>query len=216
MADSTTALEPTTGTLAVDYTVYLTAAAAQTSTVDYSVTGSGPNNLGTADIVGGTGSGVVQIAAGQTSAQIVVDVLANALGSLPDAELQVGVTATGGETLFGSSARDRDRQSDADRRQPGRGADRAIGRRRHSDRRRHQHVLNLGTQVQNGPAPFANLGIENGATVPADDLFPALPSAATAPSRTPASPTRSWHPGRWCPWPPGFPPVRPTPRHRSC
>ena len=170
MADSTTALEPATGTLAVDYTVYLTAAEAQTSTIDYSVTGSGPNNLGTADIVGGTGSGVVQIAAGQTSAQIVVDVLASALGSLPDAELQVGVTATGGETLFGGTAETEIVNPTPTAGNPAEALIEQLGGNGHLSGSGTTYVLNLGTQVQNGPDLFASLGIENGATVPADDL----------------------------------------------
>ena len=170
LADSTTVLEPTSGTLAVDYTVYLTAAAAQTSTVDYSVTGSGPNNLGTADIVGGTGSGVVQIAAGQTSVQIVVDVLANALGSQPDAELQVSVTATGGESVFGGSAETAIVNPTPTAGNPAEALIEQLAGNGHLSGGGAEYVLNLGTQVQNGSDLYANLGIENGATVPADDL----------------------------------------------
>ena len=170
MADAPTALEPTSGTLAVDYTIYLTAAAAQTSTIDYSVTGSGPDNLGTAGIVGGTGSGVVQIAAGQTSTQIVVDVLANALGSLPDAELQVGVTATGGESLFGSSAETEIVNPAPTAGNPAEALLEQLAGNGHLSGGGTDYVLNLGTQVQNGSDLYANLGIENGATVPADGL----------------------------------------------
>lgn len=86
VADSSTALEPIAGTLSVAYTVYPTAADAQTTTIGYNVTAPGPNYLGLADIVGGAASGSVQIAAGQTSAQITIGVSANALGSQPNAE----------------------------------------------------------------------------------------------------------------------------------
>ena len=97
-------LKSTTDPVAITYTVYLTAAEAQATTIDYAVTTPGADYLDASALVAGTGSGSVTIAAGQTSAQITVDVLANALGSLPEADLQVSVTPTGGETVYGGSA----------------------------------------------------------------------------------------------------------------
>jgi Hint domain/von Willebrand factor type D domain len=158
IADATTALESTTGTTAVDYTIYLTAAESQATTIDYGVTGLGAS------------SGSVTIAAGQTSAQITIDVAANALGSLPSAELQVGVTATGGESVFGASA-----QTDIVNPTPTAGNPAQVvlaqlagdGTLIGSGT---AYALNLGTQVQNGTNLYADLGIQNGATAPADDL----------------------------------------------
>jgi hypothetical protein len=170
MADATSVLEVTSGTLAVEYTVYLTAASSQTSTIDYSVIGSGVNNLGTADIVGGTGSGVVQIAAGQTSTQITVDVLANALGSLPDAELEVGVTATGGESLFGGTAETQIVNPTPTAGNPASALIEQLGGDGTLTGSGTSYSLNLGTQVQNGSDLFANLGVENDTVAPADDL----------------------------------------------
>ncbi|HEY1935546.1 MAG TPA: VWD domain-containing protein [Acetobacteraceae bacterium] len=169
-ADSATALAPATGTLAVDYTVYLTAAEANATTIEYDVTTPGANYLGAGNIVGGAGSGAVQIAAGQTSAQIVIDVLANALGSQPNANLQVSVTPTGGESVFGGSAQTEIVNPTPTAGNPAVPLVEQLGGDGYLTGSGTTYVLNLGTQVQNGTDLFANLGIDNGATLPADDL----------------------------------------------
>ena len=170
VADSATAIEPVTGTLAVSYTVYLTAAEAQDSPIQYSVTDPGANYLGLSGIVGGTGSGSVQIAAGQTSAQITVDVLANALGTQPDANLQVTITPTDGEGVVGGTAQTEIVNPSPVAGNPAVALIEQLGGTGSLTGGGSDYVLNLGTATQNGSALFANLGIENGATLPADDL----------------------------------------------
>jgi hypothetical protein len=168
VADSATAIEPASGTLAVSYTVYLTAAEPNDTTIQYSVTDSGANDLGLSGIVGGTGS--VQIAAGQTSAQITVGVLANALGTRPDANLQVTITPTGSEPVVGGSARTEIVNASPTAGNPALALIEQLGGVGTLTGGGSDYVLNLGTATQNGTALFANLGIENGATVPADGL----------------------------------------------
>jgi hypothetical protein len=170
VANNKTAVETTSGSVAVGYTVYLTAAEAQATTITYQVTDPGAGFLGLSGIVGGTGSGSVQIAAGQTSAQITVDVLANALGSQPDANLQVTIAPTGGEGVIGTTAQTEiinpvptagNPASALVEQLSGDGSLTGSGTSYH---------LNLGTAQQNASPLFANLGIENSAVVPADNL----------------------------------------------
>ena len=170
VAKSASVVETTTGTLAVSFTVYLTAAEASATTIQYQVTDPGANYLGLADIVGGTGSGSVQIAAGQTSADITIEVLANALGSQPSSNLQVTITPTGGEPVVGGSAQTLITNPSPTAGNPAKPLVEQLSGNGTLTGSGTQYVLNLGTAVQNGGALFANLGIANDATIPADDL----------------------------------------------
>ena len=175
LANQPTALESATGPAAITFSIYLTAAAgAQSSTIDYSVTTPGSGYLGTDAIVGGTESGSVELAAGQTSATITIDVAADALGAAPEANLQVTVTSTGGERVFGGIA-----QTEIVNPTPAAGTPaqllaellRGSGTLTGSGS---EYVLNFGTVAQGSAAPYANLGFANGAAGPADDLFGAF------------------------------------------
>ncbi len=154
----------------MDFTVYLTAAESKATTIDYQVTDPSAGYLALAGVVGGTGSGSVQIAAGQTSAQIVVDVLANALDSLPSANLQVTVTPTGGETTIGATAQTEIVSPTPTAGNPAKALIQELSGSGSLTGSGTSYTLNLGSAVQNGNPLFANLGIENGATVPADNL----------------------------------------------
>jgi Hint domain len=171
VADEALALESPSDTIAVDYTVYLTTAGAQPSTVDYSVTAPGSDYLPLADVVPGTGSGSVTFAAGQTSAEIAVDLPAGVLGSEAEANLQITVTPTGGEAAIGATAQTlivnptpTAGVSPEVVLQPlaGEGVLTGSGA---------SYVLNLGSVAQGAAAPYANLGVANNATGLADNLF---------------------------------------------
>ena len=170
VADDASIAESTTSTITVPYTIYLTAAEAQASTITWRVTDPGPGYLGLADIVGGSGSGSVQIAAGKTSAQIAVAVLAGALGSQPRAALQVSITPQNGEPVIGTSA-----QTEIVNPTPQAGPapvpliEQLAGSGRLTETNG-AYVLDLGTAQQNGAALYANLAVANIAGSPADDL----------------------------------------------
>jgi hypothetical protein len=100
----------------------------------------------------------------------VIDVLANALGSQPSSNLQVAVTPTGGEKTVGAAAQTKIASPTPTAGSPavalleqlaGNGSLTGSGK---------NYSLNLATTVQNSNPLNANLGIENGVTVPADDL----------------------------------------------
>jgi hypothetical protein len=88
-------LAATSTTTPVDFTIYLTGASSNAETVDYGVLQPGSAYLGAAAFAGAVlPGGSVTIAAGQVSATVEIDVLNTALGSLPGALLQLGITAT--------------------------------------------------------------------------------------------------------------------------
>ena len=97
-------VEPGTGNLSVGFTVYLTTAETQATTINYAVSAPDASYLGLSAFGGTLPSGSVTIAAGQTSAQFSISVPADVLGTLPDGNLQVTITPTGGETVFAPSA----------------------------------------------------------------------------------------------------------------
>ncbi len=173
-AVNATEQESTTATITVPYTIYLTAAEAQDSPIAWQVTAPGTGTLGTADVVGGTGAGIARIAAGQTSTQIDVTLLAGALGSLANADLQVTITPQDGEPVVGATA-----QTEIVNPTPTAGrAPVPLIEQLAGDgtltKTNGAHVLILGTAEQNGAALYANLAVANAATAPApapaDDL----------------------------------------------
>jgi hypothetical protein len=94
-----------TGTAAtpVTFTVYLTAAEAQDTIVDYAVVMAAAGDLGAAAFGGALPTGQVTIAAGQTTAQFTIDIPAGGLGDLPSNGLTVQISAPGGPAVFAQS-----------------------------------------------------------------------------------------------------------------
>ena len=96
----------TTGTVTpVAFTVYLTGAEATAETVTYAVQTSGNSDLGATAFAGDVlPTGSVTIAAGQVSTRVAVDVLNTALGVLPTATLELGITSTDGTPVAAPDA----------------------------------------------------------------------------------------------------------------
>ena len=95
-AAQTSLVESTTGATHVAFTVYLTAAAATDTVVDYAVLAAVAGDLGASAFGGTLPSGAATIAAGQTTAQITIDVPQGALGTQAVENLLLQVSSPGG------------------------------------------------------------------------------------------------------------------------
>ena len=103
IADEPTVVTPSSGPAAVTFDLYLTAAGATGTAVNYAVIAPNSNDLD-AEAFGGTlPTGTATILAGQTSAQFTIDVPQGALGQSPSATLEVSIAAPGGVPLLTST-----------------------------------------------------------------------------------------------------------------
>ena len=92
-----------TDPIPVVFDIYLTAAAATDTVVNYAVLNN-PGDIGAAAF-GTLPSGSVTIAAGQTMAQVTITVPALALGTSPQGQLELGVSSPSGVPVFTSTAK---------------------------------------------------------------------------------------------------------------
>ncbi len=92
-----------TDPIPVVFDVYLTAAATTDTTVNYAVIGN-PGDIGAAAF-GTLPSGSVTIAAGQTMAQVTIDVPPTALGAAPQGQFELGISSPAGVPIFTPSAK---------------------------------------------------------------------------------------------------------------
>ena len=92
-----------TDPIPVVFDVYLTAAATADTVVNYAVLGNS-GDIGAAAF-GTLPSGSVTIAAGQTMAQVTITVPPTALGTLPQGQLELGISSPAGVPIFTPSAK---------------------------------------------------------------------------------------------------------------
>jgi hypothetical protein len=86
------------------FDVYLTGTAATDTTVDYTVVAPGAGFLDVAGFGGALPSGSIVIPAGQTTAQITIDVPATALGTDPSEGLELSVSSPDSTPIFAGTA----------------------------------------------------------------------------------------------------------------
>lgn len=94
-ADAANVAQSASGTTAVTFTIYATGSSASATILDYQVNAPDAGFLGGANFAGGTlPSGQITLAAGETATSLTLDVIGS-LGGLPEAELEVGLSAAG-------------------------------------------------------------------------------------------------------------------------
>ena len=150
----------------VTFEAYLTTTSTTDTVVDCTVVDGGTGYLGAAAFGGSLPSGTVTVPAGEVTANFTVDVPANALGTMPDAKLEVQISAPGGDTVFAPEATSTIANNTPE---PGNLAIPELA-----------ELTSVGTLTQNGSAYTLDLGtLTAGAAVPAVQL--AILNAAMAP-----------------------------------
>ena len=158
-------------TEAVGFTVSLTSAEANATTIDYQVVDTGPGFLTAAEFGGTLPSGSVTIAAGQTSAVFTVALPANVLGTTPDQELQVVITPTGGESVFAPLAETEILATTPTEGNPAQPlVEQLSGTGTLTASSPTAYILNLGTTVEYSNPLLAGLGVLNNGVIPSDLL----------------------------------------------
>jgi hypothetical protein len=101
------------GLTTVTYSAYLTSATGTDTVIDWAVTAPDATFLGASAFGGALPSGFVVIHAGQTSANFTVTLPDGVLGATPSGNLQVTISSTNGDPVFGRTA-----QTEVDNYQP--------------------------------------------------------------------------------------------------
>ena len=169
-ATQTSFHEAVGGPTQVTFEAFLTGAALADTTVDYTVVAPDSTFLGATAFGGALPTGQVTISQGSATAQITIDVPAGALGALPSENLEVQVSAPGGQPVVAPIAQTEIINNNVE---PGVAALPEL-----------QYLGNVGTFTHVGNAYTLDLGsvaqaavlhslqfaVVNAATAPADDL----------------------------------------------
>jgi autotransporter passenger strand-loop-strand repeat protein len=172
MANAIEVTEAASGVTAVTFTAYLTGTEASDTTVDYTVTSPGAGFFGASAFGGALPSSSVVIVAGQTTAQITIDLPQGALGANPDENLQVQVSTPGALPIFAPTA-----QTEVVSDQPTAGNPAApvlaylgnVGTFTFNAGT-NTYTLNLGNLTQGAAVVAAEFAVVNAATAPSDNL----------------------------------------------
>jgi hypothetical protein len=162
--------EAASGPTAVTFDAMLTTASATASVIDWKVADGGSGYLGAATFGTVLPSGEVTIAAGQTIVPFTIDVPQAALGTAPNAKLEVQITSPSGAAVFTPSATAEIVNPAAE---PGAAAIAALRQLTSYGTLTQQsggYVLNLGTLPLGAATPVIQLAVANAAAAPADDL----------------------------------------------
>src|SRR5262249_24983485 len=162
--------ENPSGPTQATFTVFLTAAAAADTVIDYSVVAPDATFLGASAFGGTLPSGQVTILAGQKSAQLTIDVPNGALGSLPSENLEVKITAPNGVVPIAPQA-----DTEIVNNEPGEGAPAVpalaflghVGTFTHNG---NNYTLDLGGLTQGELIDPLQFAVVNDATAPADNV----------------------------------------------
>ncbi len=174
-ANNAALVEPASGNLDVGFTVYLTEAEAQASTVDWSVEAPNGGYLNASDFAGDIlPSGSVVIAAGSTSASFSVEVNAGVLADLPSSDLQVMITPTGTEAVFAPTAQTTIVNNQTEPGTPSDPMFALLGGEGTLTHNGTAYVLNLGTFSQGETVDNLSFAVENAATIGSNGLAGSL------------------------------------------
>ncbi len=169
-AAATHVVETAGGTTTVTFTAYLTSAAGTDTVIDWAVSAPDGTYLGASAFGGTLPSGHVVVLAGQTTANFTVTLPTAVLGAQPFSNLQVAISSTNGDPVFGPNA-----QTEIDNYTPVAGnqaipqlsllsgAGTLAGSNGH-------YTLDLGTLVKGEQALQARFQIANEALAPSDFL----------------------------------------------
>ncbi len=169
-AVATNVVENAGGTTNVTFNAYLTNASGTDTVIDWAVTSPNATYLTPAALGSNPTSGFVTIPAGQTTGEFTVTLPTGVLGTDPSANLQVSISSTNGDPVFGQTA-----QTEIDNYQPVAGNPAipqltlasGAGTFSGSDG---DYTLNLGTLVAGEAAPQSRFQIANDALAPSDFL----------------------------------------------
>ncbi len=169
-ADQTAVTESANGTTPVVFDAYLAGTLTADTTVDYAVIAPGAGFFDTTTFGGSLPTGRVTIAAGQTIVPFTIDLPQNALGARPSENLEVQISARGGQAIFAPTAQASVVNSQSEPGAPAIAQLSYIGHLGSFSAIGGAYTLDLGTVPQGQVLPQLQFALSNAATAPADEL----------------------------------------------